>query len=660
MTDTPEERKKKKRRLKQIKRIYKEKLFSDLLSGKKRHILRFKYWFVGRLIDHYASTQSGASVSRSRIRRHLRDARNVVEADHRRRMAMTADDLRAFDPDHYTRNNPRINGVRAQVVYSVLGVHLGFLLSDDADSGYRDFLIERRFRGVMRMHDYVNYIRLVRRDLPDGDHEFDVFRYAFFPGACDTDETGNQFQLNEETAGFWRGANEKANALPFILEPSKMSRPDDAIARLFREKEACQANLLDCANAAATVLLDSLLMARDSRRLLTAAIAENTNPMIRENYVTVDHPETNWGNYKREDREKLAALIPRFHIYNDRRPRSLFEYTSITFDEMQIGDRVYLYNHPLYRTFDPNGAWAGEHALVYDMRDRRKRGIQFEGHGMQGEAVEERMRRGRRRRSFTEDTGQTIPGLYRSHFVDLNQYMGMMYVAARVHLGYLESPPLISPNGVDIELGVPKEGFATYTYTRIYEPLRRLSIGDGTRRGRRPGLYPIDFSVIQHIGAPKFSVRYFTHQEEDPEGDEEPEFGPDTEYFGRSVAKLINNELPVEDFILIERRPPPGAPPRPIHSIDYWGLPYRDRSISEARPIGGYTFDVEKFWPLTRRYGRSSRVVRHRIRPKDIVAKTLFVVRRDRGQKDADLTVTRPRASLEPDYVAYLRDAGAF
>ena len=374
----------------------------------------------------------------------------------------------------------------------------------------------------------------------------------------------------------------------------------------------------------------------------------------------MDHPESNWGNYKREDREKLAALIPRFHIFNDRRPRSLFEYRSITLDEMQVGDRAYIYNHPLYRTFEPRGAWAGEHAFVYDMRDRRKRGIQFEGHGMQGGSVEERKGSGRSRRSFTEDTGQTIPGLYRSHFVDLNQHMGMMYVAARVHLGYLESPPLIPPNGVDIELGVPGEGFATYTYTRVYEPLRRLSIGDGTRRSRRAGLYPIDFSVVQHIGAQRFSIRYFTHQEEDPEGDEESELGPDTEFFDRPSDEVHEHKIDIEDLILIERKPPAGAPSRPLHDLDYWGITYRDRSVSEARPIGGYSFDVEKFWPLTRRYGIRSRVVLHRIRPRDIVAKTLFVVRRDRGQDDADLTVTRPRASLSADYVAYLRGAGAF
>lgn len=83
-----------------------------------------------------------------------------------------------------------------------------------------------------------------------------------------------------------------------------------------------------------------------------------------------------------------------YHFLTDDRPgNALFEQVSVTTSDLQVGDHLYIINHPLYLIYNPIGAWGGEHSFVYkigsrDMKDTKfklfRTDLQVAGHGLEG------------------------------------------------------------------------------------------------------------------------------------------------------------------------------------------------------------------------------------------------------------------------------------
>jgi hypothetical protein len=78
-----------------------------------------------------------------------------------------------------------------------------------------------------------------------------------------------------------------------------------------------------------------------------------------------------------------------FHFISDSRPdQALFEQLSLTANDLQVGDHVFVLNHPLYKIFFPSGAWGGEHSFITEIgnRDSAASGfrttLKLEGHGV--------------------------------------------------------------------------------------------------------------------------------------------------------------------------------------------------------------------------------------------------------------------------------------
>jgi hypothetical protein len=83
-----------------------------------------------------------------------------------------------------------------------------------------------------------------------------------------------------------------------------------------------------------------------------------------------------------------AAVTQPYHFITDTRPtNALFEQLTVAAADLQVGDHVYVVNHPLYGIYYPTGAWGGEHSFIseIDSRDSTtafRTSLKVEGHGL--------------------------------------------------------------------------------------------------------------------------------------------------------------------------------------------------------------------------------------------------------------------------------------
>jgi hypothetical protein len=111
--------------------------------------------------------------------------------------------------------------------------------------------------------------------------------------------------------------------------------------------------------------MESLLEAKDPDRLLKNLASRGTSYLIIHQ----------------------LGFAPSPNFYSDPIGEGVMQKVGTPAVDLQNGDHVYIFNHPLYKTFRPTGSWRGEHALVYSVGDRNYRskdGFVFGGHGKDG------------------------------------------------------------------------------------------------------------------------------------------------------------------------------------------------------------------------------------------------------------------------------------
>jgi len=74
--------------------------------------------------------------------------------------------------------------------------------------------------------------------------------------------------------------------------------------------------------------------------------------------------------------------IPSFHAVSDSRDQSLFDHDFVVDDDLQLGDHIYVANHPLHRTRLGSTIWNGEHSFVLDPWQTKRGDILVTGHGV--------------------------------------------------------------------------------------------------------------------------------------------------------------------------------------------------------------------------------------------------------------------------------------
>jgi hypothetical protein len=129
------------------------------------------------------------------------------------------------------------------------------------------------------------------------------------------------------------------------------------------------------------------------------------------------------------------AGIPPFHFLTDSRPdKANFEQVAVNMDELQVGDHLFVSNHPLYQRYYPDGLWGGEQSFVIEIGGRRTAetafdtGLKVAGHGLSNTIIK-----------MGEDLLSWI-----------NTVLGVIQEMTRIHLKHIKDHGTSSAAGVSV------------------------------------------------------------------------------------------------------------------------------------------------------------------------------------------------------------------
>src|SRR6218665_590571 len=189
-------------------------------------------WFIENTINYYNQRyvlEDSESII-GRIIAFIKKCKTLAIANQNFTVQTVLDEVSA-------RNNLKL---RVEIIYETLLAEPEFI--NPENKSYFDFIIKRRYRTLVRMKHYVN------------PNSRGFFRY---PGECKSD-----LQVNNDAAIFW----ESYNGLEDNFFRLKDTYPDPAtsIEALFKKKDPCTGNLLDCSRVISILLMDELMEAIDN------------------------------------------------------------------------------------------------------------------------------------------------------------------------------------------------------------------------------------------------------------------------------------------------------------------------------------------------------------------------------------------------------------
>ncbi|MBN1480007.1 hypothetical protein EH223_18925 [candidate division KSB1 bacterium] len=258
-----------------------------------------------------------------------------------------------------------IKKIKVRLIYGVIGLNPEFALAQY--KSYLDFILNRRYRSIVTMRDYVNR------------------EYFYYPSKCN-----NKWSINLKAKLYWEkiSPNEPDDKpIPLKLSNSGKTDPVKAVEKIFdiTNESECERNLFDCSYTMCIVLIDSLLVSYNKNTLMETLLKKNDKV---EAYFIIANPLSITHDCFLRDR-----------VYG------LYEIKTFTnreeWNDLVIGDYVYFKNHPLLTVFMPGAPWIGEHALIIDVSDKEeydleidnkrlvefsfrtlRNGYKFSGHGM--------------------------------------------------------------------------------------------------------------------------------------------------------------------------------------------------------------------------------------------------------------------------------------
>jgi hypothetical protein len=352
-------------------------------------------WFTRKIINYSAASGDSDSQIREKVIGFIRECKQVVSSKQNFNLAIDVGRRRQIS------NRRR----RVEIIYGVLVSNPELINSTVND--YLEFIIKRRYRGVMRMDYIVNPNRQ------------GYFRY---PSTCRAPSLFYYRVNNPIARTFWENINNHRLAIklqPSIIpgEPPTHFNPLEALRSLFISKDnPCEGNLLDCGRVMTIMMMDSLREARDPDRLLGMQYATEPNRTFLSIYSVTDASANGFIEYDGE--------------------RALFETPGCKVEDLVVGDHVYIFNHPLYKVFEPDGSWSGEHALVYNLGNRNlnsRNGYRFGGHGKEG----------------------TLYQFYNAFLKDLRTYLHESYKISKIHLDVMSGGLPALPSGAAVNSSGP-------------------------------------------------------------------------------------------------------------------------------------------------------------------------------------------------------------
>ncbi len=375
-------------------------------------------WFTKNIIQHAQVTHPGSVEAEARSL--LQRARSLVVARLATTRGSLADDLK----------RPEQNEIRARIVYGVLGSNPGIFLEGTGQNGLLDFIVERRFRSIQRMLSFINpnRTRQIMAYPPSGPLSAQVStqtrtlwegvntisgnkHYPFLLTAQGKvnpkDAIEKLFEKNTDLNDRTRvdcPAAAMCVHLDSLMVANNPARLATQLAGVSNDHFAIDhaygpwrviggqlaGGFLGIVSRPATaganvdvkmlgvprtlVPFDIDIVDKDGRQTVRVTNITRDTPLAEDQVLIESSPltestlrVTQLGRAVPVGAYLVESGVPNFHAVNDPRPdNSFFEQSFISENEIQVGDHIYVANHPFHRSRLSSTIWNGEHAFVVD------------------------------------------------------------------------------------------------------------------------------------------------------------------------------------------------------------------------------------------------------------------------------------------------------
>jgi hypothetical protein len=298
--------------------------------------------------------------------------------------------------------------------------------------------------------------------------------------------------------------------------------------------------------------------------------------------------------------QPLYKTLP-FHFLSDTRPdQALFEQLTVRAADLQVGDHVYVINHPLYLIFYPSGIWGGEHSFISEIENRNVAASLF--------------------RTTLKVEGHGLPQINLLQMMDrlqewINQVLAILRSLAKIHLSNLEKnkrPPATTT--------VNAAGFK-FKFIKRNENGRVMNVFEYDM--------PYKYSVILKGTLKTFNMtKGFVIKEQASNADNE------FQVFSHVDTDSVNSKGKPLTAVFI------GAGAAEQFKLSKWAVPFfNERTVR---------FDVQPLF-------KSDNKTPNPLTFNDIVKSKPFFT----TDNDGDAYVIRPRVNFSPTYQTFLKSSGA-
>ncbi len=511
------------------KRLDLVKALADVKNFDSRYSAPNRLWFADKLIRELEAEGLADTTVEQKTREVIQQAKTVVKANRDFSLKLAAEGNARFTKRALQDTLKH----RVEILYGAIASDRRF--AEPKHLNYLLFIARRRFRTFCRMYFWVN-------PNPQG--------YFNYPHRCKKDQ---RWRVNEDAEPFWE-RQIPAKDVPIRLEPQADGAVDPvtALAKVFVKKtDPCNGNLLDCSTVASLLFMESLLEASSHDRFLKKLASRGTGYLIIH--------------------QLGFAASPNF--YKDPTGEGVMQLVGIPAVNLQNGDHVYIFNHPLYKTFRPTGSWRGEHALVYSVGDRNYRskdGFLFGGHGKDG----------------------TLFQFYNAFLSELKSHLAIARQLMVAHLTFMRGgAPAIAPGTVSEEEHTIIIGNAAAAPYRLLEYDKNVRAKDYTKIPIKTKPKPKSAAPAFVIAQSKTEHVFYLDQVAKPDEDESLD-----KNLKKTIAEIVALGKLSHPIKFKRLTPPvPGASLESIYAEYAWVVEYFDRSTgtnetwSFYEVIGGVT-----------------------------------------------------------------------
>jgi hypothetical protein len=298
------------------------------------------------------------------------------------------------------------------------------------------------------------------------------------------------------------------------------------------------------------------------------------------------------------------SSLPFHFITDSRSDHALFEQVMLRSGDLQVGDHIYVINHPLYTIYFPTGAWGGEHSFISEIESRDmsktsfRSDLKVEGHGLKGTLLE----------------------MADKMLEHVNNILRILQTVTPIHLGNLKT------NG---------RKNATFRKFKVAFTTRKEQVDSDTS--------PIDVNVFEYTGE-------YTYSAISDEGKKtiitKPGFvikertdNPDTQFWLFNYHST-DSTVDASHRQLFRRVVLVGSGPAEQFKVSKWAAFWFNAQTTriEFLPL----FDVDNKTPILLTFD-------------ELVRSKPFFATDDQG----DVYVTRPRVDFSATYTKFLQDSGA-